>query len=551
MDAMNDIDQLELDQLDTDQLRQLVHEQHQHLQQHAQVVVQQTQSLEQKESEIKSQVTRIEHLEALLRRMNHQRFGASSEKHPGQAELHLFNEAELIALEEALRPADKDNDAVVAVPAHNRKKKGARRLPEDLPRVEQRYELPERICSCGDTFQLIGYDTSEQLAIIPQQYYVIVHKQCKYSCTCGHGGVITAPKPKAPIPGSQASPQLIAHVMSAKYHDGLPLYRQEKMAMREGLNLPRSKLARWVIEGSKVLQPVWNLLEDTLFSYDITAADETGIQVLKEEDRAPQNKSWLWLRRGGPPDKPVVLVDYSSSRAGRVATQLLEQTQGYLICDAYAGYKPVAKDNGLTLVLCNDHARRKFSDAIKSLGKKEQTKRWMATKALNYYKLLYQVERDGQDLEPQARHQHRQDKAVPIWAALLKWAQEVQHRGVGHKDTREALAYLLNQQVGLQTYLEDGRLPISNIKTEHIAKTIAVARKNFLFADTPAGAKASARAYSLLETAKANGHHPQRYLSILLNELPNAKCVEEIEALLPWQITPDQIAARYALLPSI
>ena len=273
--------------------------------------------------------------------------------------------------------------------------------------------------------------------------------------------------------------------------------------------------------------------------------------MLKEADRKPQNKSWLWLRRGGPPDKPVVLVDYSSSRAGCVASHLLEQSQGYLICDAYAGYNPVVKHNGLKLVLCNDHARRKFSEAIKGLGKKEKTKSWVATKALNYYKLLYQVERTSQKLEPEERQQHRADKARPIWVQFLAWAQDVQQRGVAHKDSREALAYLLNHREGLQTYLTDGRLPISNIKTEHVAKTIAVARKNFLFADTPAGADASARVYSLLETAKANGHHPQRYLSILLNELPNAECVENIEALLPWQISPEQIAQRYALLPSI
>ncbi len=256
MNAMGDIDQL-----DVNQLRQLARQQHQHLQQHAQVVADQTQSLEQKESELKQQVIRIEHLEALLRRMNQQRFGSSSEKHPGQAELHLFNEAELIALAGLIE--DQPDDDAVAVPGYQRKTARSRQLPQDLPRVEKIYELNEtqRQCDCGEVLQPMGHETSEQLAIIPQQYYVIVHKQCKYSCRCG---VTTAPKPKAPLPGSQASPQLIAHIMSAKYHDGLPLYRQEKMAKREGLDLPRSKLARWVIEGSKVLQPLWNLLEDTL-----------------------------------------------------------------------------------------------------------------------------------------------------------------------------------------------------------------------------------------------------------------------------------------------
>lgn len=364
---------------------------------------------------------RIEKLESQLRRLNAQRFGSTSESNPGQTELQFFNEAELTALEDVL--AQQPDTGTVAVPAHARKKRRSKPLPKDLPRVEQCFELPEaeRQCGCGEQMAHIGHESSEQLAVIPQQYYVIVRKQAKYTCSCGAGGVVTAPKPKAPLPGSQASPPLIAQVMSAKYHDGIPLYRQEKMAKRDGLDLPRAKLARWVIEGSKVLQPVWNLLADTFFSYDIAAVDETGLQVLKEPDRKAQNGSWLWLRRGGPPDKPVVLVDYDPSRSGRVASRLLDETQGYLVCDAYAGYQQISKANDLKLVLCNDHARRKFSEAIKGLAKPEKTKGWVASKALNDYKLIYRVEKQGQTL--QQRYALRDSKARPIWSEVLKWAK--------------------------------------------------------------------------------------------------------------------------------
>jgi len=537
----------DFDKLSEEQLRELAKQQYLALVEKDEALADKYETIEAQAKDLAFSSHRIEKLEALLRRLNVQRFGSSSERSAGQAELQFFNEAELAALEEMLATQAPE---VTSVPAHTRKKRRSKPLPKELPRVEQCFELPEaeRQCGCGRQMAHIGYESSEQLAVIPQQYYVIVRKQAKYACHCDAGGVVTARKPTSPLPGSQASPQLIAQVMSAKYHDGLPLYRQEKMAKRDGLDLPRAKLARWVIEGSKVLQPVWNLLQDTFFSYDIAAADETGLQVLKEPERNAQNGSWLWLRRGGPPDKPVILVDYDASRSQRVASRLLEETQGYLICDAYPAYNQVAKANNLKLVLCNDHARRKFSEAIKGLAKKEKVKGWVASKALNYYKVIYRLEKQGQT--PQQRQTLRASKARPVWSEFLKWADEIQAQGVAHQGTREALAYLLKHQEGLMRYLDDGRLPISNIHTEHVAKTIALARKNFLFADTPAGAEASARAYSLLETAKANGHHPQRYLSVLLTELPNVTNVEQVEQLLPWNLTSEEVARRYAEYPT-
>jgi len=522
------------------------------------IVAKQQQVLEQHQHKIEAQrttistkQTTIERLEALLQRFQQQRFGKSSEKHPGQAELQLFNEAELLQLEAALAEPVPDS---ITVPAHNRKRPRPRQLPENLPRVEVIHDLDdaEKVCACGQTMSLIGDEVLEQLAVIPLQYYVIKHRKFKYACACKAAGVVTARMPKAPLPASQASPQLLAQVMVAKFHDGLPLYRQEKMAAREGLDLPRAKLARWMIGASGVFQPLWNLLQDSFFSYDIAASDETGLQVLKEKGREPETKSYLWIRRGGPPEKPVVLVDYSPSRSGETAYSLLDDFKGYLICDAYAGYNRAIRTNNLLPVYCNDHARRKFMDIIKSIGKasKDKTRGWAASKAVGFYKQLYRIEKSIRTLTPEKKYQIRQAQAVPVWQTMLDWAREVQALGIRHQATREALAYLLNHAEGLQRYCDDGRLPISNILAEHVAKAIAVPRKNFLFADTPAGAHASARIYSLLETAKSNRHHPQRYLSVLLTELPNATGIDEIEALLPWRLTPEEVNRRYATYPA-
>jgi len=503
----------------------------------------------------------IDQLHAQLRALQQQRFARSSEKHAGQVELQFFNEAELTQLEAVLTdpPTTAVGDAV-AVAAHTRKPKRSHALPAELPRVEVIHDLEEadKVCACGEPLSLIGYETLEQLSVIPQQYYVIQHKKCKYACSC-KVGVQTANMPTQPLPASQASPQLVAQTMVAKYHDGLPLYRQEKIAARDDLELPRAKLARWLIGGSEVFQPVWNLLQDAFFSHDIAWADETGIQVLKEEGRAPENKSYLWIRRGGPPDKPVVLVDYSPSRSGETAYSLLDDFTGYLICDGYTGYNKAIKRNGLTPVFCNDHARRKFMDILKSLGKSKTkgdkkpdagTEDWVATKAVAFYKTLYRLEKTINRLSAEDKHVRRQEQAVPAWNAFIAWAKEVQTLGVAHKDTRVALNYLIKHEVGLRRYCEDGRLPISNILAEHVAKAIAVPRKNFLFADTPAGADASARIYSVLETAKANGHHPQRYLSVLLTELPNASTIEQVEGLLPWNLSVEEVNRRYASYPA-
>ena len=504
----------------------------------------------------------IDQLQAQLRALQQQRFARSSEKHPGQVELQFFNEAELLQLEAVLAEQPDTRDGV-AVTAHTRKPKRSHALPAQLPRVEVVHDLEDadKVCACGETLSLIGHESLEQLSVIPLQYYVILHKKCKYACSCKNAGVRTASMPNQPLPGSQASPQVIAQTLVAKFHDGLPLYRQEKIAAREGLELPRAKLARWQIDGSAVFQPLWNLLQDTFFSHDIAWADETGLQVLKEDDRAPENKSYLWIRRGGPPAKPVVLVDYSPSRSGETAYSLLDDFAGYLVCDAYAGYNKAIERNALKPVFCNDHARRKFMDVLKSVGKsKTKSKRnkttspgtegWVATKAIAFYKTLYRLEKTIHTLSAEDKFTRRQEQAVPAWEAFIAWAKEVQRLGVAHKETRVALNYLLKHETGLRRYCDDGRLPISNILAEHVAKAIAVPRKNFLFADTPAGADASARIYSVLETAKANGHNPQRYLSVLLTELPNATTIEQVEALLPWKLSLEEVNRRYALYPA-
>lgn len=507
------------------------------------------QTIARERARVETKQTTIERLEEQLRRMQQHRFGRRSEKDANQGEFQWFNEAELLAAQAQVSDFD-EADKFIDVPGHKRKASRSRQLPADLPRAEVIHDLSEqdKVCPCGLTMDQIGADVTEQLSIIPQQFYVIVHRRLKYGCAC-KSCVRTAPMPKAPLPGSQASAQLIAYSIVSKLHDGLPLYRQEKMAKRGGIELPRAKLARWHIDVGKGAQPLYNLIQDAFFDYDIAQSDETGIQVLKEAGRAPENKSSLWIRRGGPPERPVVLLDYAPSKSGETAYGLLSEFHGYLVCDAATNFNLSIKNNKLRAVFCNDHARRRFVDALKGLTQKEKIKGWVATKAIKFYKEIYKIERLAHEYSPQARHRYRQEHAVPVWDEFVGWAGQIQREGVAHASSRGALNYFLKHIEGLRRYCDDGRLPISNIKAEHVAKTVAIARKNFLFADTPAGAKSTAMNYCLIETARANGHNPYHYLSVVIAELPNAQTLEDYEALLPWSLTPEQIKQRYAALP--
>lgn len=505
-------------------------------------------SLKRKDKTLVKKDDTIRQLEERLRALLKQRFGQSSEKFNAD-QLQLFNEAELLA---ELTPVEPP--VSVEIKAHQRKKKKSTHdLPAHLPRVEVVHDLDEsqKQCDCGGQLEEIDEEILEQLSVIPKQYYVIRHRRKKYACSCKQC-IRKASMPAQPLPASQASPQVIADAMVSKYRDGTPLYRQEKIAARDKVALPRGKLARWIIDGSTVLQPILNLLTDTFFSYDIAQSDDTGIQVLKEQERSPHSQSALWIRRGGPPDKPVVLVDYAASKSGQTAYGLLSEFRGTLVCDGASNFNLVVNKNRLKVALCNDHARRRFKRVFDQLSKEDKKGAIgsMAAEGVLRYKALYKIERDIKSLPVEQKLAARKQEALPLWASFIDWAEQTQAQGVRHPGTRDALSYLLKHRKELQTYCHDGRLPISNIRSEHVAKTIAIARKNFMFSDTTAGAAASGRVFSIIETAIVNGHHPQRYLSVLLSELPNVSSVDEIEALLPWYLKPEEVTRRYKEYPA-
>jgi transposase len=468
------------------------------------------------------------------------RFGPSSEKSDKQ-QLGLFNEAE------AAVDTGQDEEPVeqtLSVPAHQRKKPGRRPLPDYIEREEVLHDLPEAEKVCphdGTPLERIGEEVSEQLDVIPARVRVLRHIRPKYACPCCRQGVTTAKLPPQPIPRSIASPGLLAHVATAKYVDALPLYRLEDILQRAGIELPRATLAGWMIKLGELVLPLINLLRDNLLEYGIVQMDETTVQVLKEKDKAPSSQSYMWVQRGGPPDKPVLLFDYDPSRSGTVPLRLLEGYTGFLQCDGYDGYGAVGKRERVTLIGCWAHARRKFDEAIKAQGKKGKAKAGRATKGLAFIQKLYRIEKLAGECTAEDRYRQRQEQAVPLLDEIRAWLDKSLPEVPPQSAVGKALHYLAGQWPKLVRYTEDGRLDIDNNAAERAIRPFVIGRNNWLFCDTVRGADASARLYSLIATAKANGHEPYRYLCHVFKELPAAASVEEFEALLPFNIDAEAL----------
>jgi transposase len=489
-----------------------------------------------KDKEITAKDGQIERLREQNALLIQRLFGRKSEQSsdPDSPQLVMFNEAESLAEAAPEAPADEVEEEAVAPTKRRGKRKP---LPAELPRVEVVHELPEHelTCECGCRKQAIGEETSEQLEIIPMQVQVIRHIRKTYACKACESAPVTADKPAQLIEKSLASPSVLAMLLATKYADGIPLYRFEKMLSRHGIDIPRQTLGRWVIQCGEQLQPLLNLMRDRLLDSPVIHCDETRVQVLKEPDRAPSSQSWMWVQTGGPPDRPVILFDYSTSRAQEVPLRLLAGYRGYLMTDDYAGYNAMAAQAGVERLACWAHARRKFVEAQK-VQPKGKTGR--ADIALGMINKLYGIERGLKDANDEQRHHGRQQHSLPLLTQLKAWLDKTQPQVTAQNALGKAVNYLASNWSRLERYIEAGHLPIDNNAAERAIRPFVIGRKNWLFSDTPKGATASAQLYSLIETAKANGWEPYAWLRHVLERLPLINSVEGYEVLLPWSCKP-------------
>lgn len=487
--------------------------------------------------EIASRDLQIKLLTEQVRLLRAQKFGPSAESFSVDQLKLALNEAESLA---GLVPVDAPPASIV-VPAHSRQARGHRAaLPEHLPHVEVIHDLPEseRVCAHdGAVLKHIGSDVSKQLDYVPAKIQVLVHTRLKYACPCCDRTIKVAALPAQLLPRSNASPSLLAHITTTKYVDGVPLYRQEAQFERLGINVPRVTSARWMIDlGGEKLMPIINLLNDHCAAQAVIHIDETPVQVLKS-NKEPSSQHYMWVRCAGPPGKRIVLFEYDPSRSKAVPERLLHEYRGAILTDGYEAYDAVVKDRApLIHAGCWAHVRRKFDEAKKAAVNVERNR---ADDMLMLIRELYAIERmlKEQDADEVERLTVRQQQSTPLIEKIKQRIETQRPHILPQSLLGKALTYTLNQWPKLIVFLQHTHIPLDNNRAENAIRPFVIGRKNWLFCDTIAGARASANLYSIIETAKANGLEPHAYLTRLFTELPSAKTVEDIERLLPFKYT--------------
>lgn len=496
---------------------------------------QKTARLEQQNAEL---TAKLKWYEEQFRLAQQKRFGASSEKtHPDQLTLDVFNEAEAHADPAVPEPT------VETITYKRKKQPGGREAKLDaLPveTIEYCLSEAEQVCPCcAGKLHGMSTEVRRELKVVPAEVKVVEHVRRVYVCRrCEQEAIstpiITAPMPAPVAAGSLVSPSILAYIMSQKYADSLPLYRQEAQFLRLGVELSRQTMANWLVAGSeRWLAPLYGYLHAELLKRDIAHADETTLQVLKEPGRAAQTKSYLWLYRTGRIGPAIILYDYQTGRGGENPEKFLAGFTGYLQTDGYSGYHKV---KGVTQLGCWSHARRYYHEALQAVPTAQRTQT-AAAEGLAFCNQLFEVERKWKDATPEERYHARLSESKPILDKFSVWLQTQRLRVLPKGLLGTAITYCLNQWEKLNVFLQDGRLEIDNNRSERSIKPVVIGRKNFLFSNTPRGAKASAVIYSIVETAKANGLKPQAYLQHLFEQLPQLSDPTDAQALsklAPW-----------------
>ena len=440
-------------------------------------------------------------------------------------------------------PSPEAGDEKQEIKSYTRKKPGRKPIDAAIPRVEEVIDIPEeeKICACGTQMTKIGEETSERLEIIPQSIFVRKTIRPKYACRRCEGtededkpAVRTAPVPVSIIPRSIASASLLSYIMIQKYQDHLPFFRQEVQFQRFGIDISRQDMSNWQQQVFEKLIPLFSLLKNTVTSGPVIRMDETTVQVMGEEGREDTQKSYMWLARGGPPDKTVIYYKYHPTRKAEHARNFLKGYKGFLQTDGYEGYDAAVRGlPGIIHVGCFAHARRKFFEASKATKKPQS-----AEEGIKHIRKLYELE-DRLRKENRSEDNflaERKKQAEPILAAFRAWLEKRAIEVLPSAKLGEAVAYTLKQWSKLIAYLESPYLTPDNNASENAIRPFVLGRKNWLFNKSPAGAESSCGMYSLIETAKQNGCEPLLYLRTLFEKAPHASSIEDWEKLLPWNI---------------
>jgi transposase len=481
------------------------------------------------------------------------RFGRSSEQ-TRDGQLSLFNEAESEHCTGPV-PEPKIEQALGAPAVKATKQKGRKEATiKDIPKnvIEYRLTPEETVCPvCGGEMHEMTKNVRSELTIVPARVSVTEHVQYVYACrNCDRNEtstpIIAAKAPNGVLRNSLASPSFLAYIMNNKYVLALPLYRQEQELKRSGINISRQTLANWTVRASFLyLKPIYDLLHEEIVKREVLFADETTLEVLREPDREPSADSFMWLyRTGGDTGRHIVLYEYQEGRSGDCPKAFLAGFSGYLHVDGYAGYhKLLAPDGagppespGVTLVGCWAHARRPYDEAMRGMPRGADISGTLTAAGLAYCNRLFKIEESLKDLPADERKERRLTLSLPVADEYFAWAKSAAKIAAPQMKIGKAVNYSINQEKKLRAFLLDGRLEISNNRSERSIKPFVIGRKNWLFSNTPDGAEASAVIYSIAETAKENGLSVIPYLTHLFETLSNADVTDRavLRALLPW-----------------
>jgi transposase len=513
-----------LDTLPPEALKALIHVQ-------AEEIRAQRERLHSQDEQLAGRQAEIERLQLLIAKLRRMQFGRRSEKLQGQIE-QLELQLDELAAARAEQPAASPTPGATA-PAAPARKPARRPLPGHLPRQKRTILPKETACpDCGGALKPLGEDVSEILEYVPAHFQVIQQVRPKLACThCDK--IVQAAAPSRPIARGLAGPGLLAHFLVSKYCDHLPLYRQEEIYARVGVELERTTLADWVGGASQLLAPLVEALRRHVMSATKLHADDTPVPVLAPGlGKTKTGRLWTYVRDdrpAGDATPPAVWFAYSPDRKGAHPQVHLRHFAGTLQADAYAGFDPVYETGRIREAACWAHVRRKFYDL------QVAHKSPIAQEALERIAALYVIEREIRGRPPDERRAIRQTRARPLLESLHAWLQSCLTKLSQKSDTTAAVKYALGRWEALTRYAENGGLEIDNNAAERALRAVALGRKNYLFAGSDKGGERAAALYTLIGTAKLNELDPERYLREVLTRLPDHP-ISRIAELLPWNV---------------
>jgi len=482
-------------------------------------------------NEIANARAEVEKLRLIIQKLQRSQFGRRSERlDDGQLALGLEDlDADIAQVEARLPAPDTEKNKPEPSPRQ-------RRLPEHLPREDVTLDVEAGACPhCSGALHLIGESVSEILDFVPARFRVLRIRRPKYGCrACG--SIHQAPAPERPITKGMASPGLLAHVITSKYCDHTPLYRQAQIFARQGVEIERSTLANWVGGACWWLTPLHERLAAHVVASTKIFADDTPVPVLDPgRGRTRTGRLWVYARDDRPwagPDPPAAVYLYSPDRRAERPASHLKTFHGILQVDGYAGFERLAARGDIHLAACWAHVRRKFYDVS------EATRSPIAGEALRRIAELYAVETSICGLSAEQRQQVRHQLSRPFIAALKPWLETELGRIPDRGPLAEAIRYALARWPALCLFLADGRVEMDNNPVERAIRPIALGRKNHLFAGSDGGAARWAIVCSLVETAKLNGVEPFAYLKDVLQRMLDGHPASLIDELLPWNWRP-------------